>query len=70
MNTSACRAWRRGAPVGRLLQVEAGRLLAPVEPDEIGALAVDVGVIAPGEVALGPLDLDDPRACVRQAARG
>ncbi len=57
-------------PVRCLLQVEDGRLLAAVEPDERGALAVDISVVTAGEVALGPLHLDDGRAGVGEAARG
>jgi hypothetical protein len=53
-----------------LLQVETQRLLAPVEPDEIGAVAVHQPVIAAREVALGALDLHHARAGVGQAARG
>ena len=43
-----------------LLEIEGERLLAPVEPDEIGREALDRGVVGAGEVApAGPLDLDD-----------
>jgi hypothetical protein len=54
---------------GVLAQVEADRFLAPVQPDEIGALALDQMVVAAGEVAFRPLDLDDPRAGFRQPRR-
>ena len=53
-----------------VLDVEDEGFLAPVEPDEPGALAGDVAVVVAGEVALRPLDLDDARARVREAAGG
>jgi hypothetical protein len=53
--------------VGRILEVERDRLLAAVEPDEIGALAVHDMVVAAGEIALFALDLDHPRAGIGEA---
>ncbi len=50
-------------------QVEDDRFLAAVEPDEISALALRQRVIAAREIALGPFDLDDARAGIREAAR-
>ena len=40
--------------------------LAAVEPDEVAALALRRGVIAAGEIALRPFDLDDMRAGIGQ----
>ena len=51
-----------------LAQVQCHRLLAAVDPDEVGRLAVHGLVVATGEVAFGPLDLDHPRAGVGQTA--
>ncbi len=51
-----------------LLQVEADRFLAAVEPDEIGALTMHQVVVLAGEIAFGPFDLDDARAAVRELA--
>ena len=48
------------------LEVEGEGLLAAVQPDEVARLAVHVPVVAAGEVALGPLDLDDASAGIRQ----
>ncbi len=43
-----------------LLEIEGERLLAPVEPDEIGREALHGGVVGAGEIAAaGALDLDD-----------
>jgi hypothetical protein len=49
-------------------EVEGERLLAAVEPDEIRALASRQFVVAAGEIALRPLDLDHARAGIREAA--
>ena len=63
-------------------EIEHQRFLAAVEPDEIGALASIRAftpvlptssrgrqlVVAAGEVALGPLDLDHARAGIGEAA--
>ena len=49
-------------------QVRDHRLLAAVEPDEMRALPVDDGVVVAREIALGALELDHPRARVRQLA--
>jgi hypothetical protein len=54
-------------PVVVAPKIERDRFLAAVEPDEIGALAVDVGVVAAGEVALRALDLDHPCAGIGKA---
>src|SRR5690606_5445550 len=54
--------------VGRVLDVDGERLLAPVQPDEIGAEAVDIVVVIPGEVAVLPLQLDHARARVGEPA--
>ncbi len=51
-----------------LAEIEHDRFLAAIEPDEIAAFAVNQIVIAAGEVALRPLDLDDARAGVRKPA--
>jgi hypothetical protein len=49
------------------LQVDGDRLLAPVEPDEVRAGAVDHVVVAAREIAsVDPLHLDHPGAEVRQ----
>jgi hypothetical protein len=50
------------------LEIERDRLLAAVEPDEIGALAMDGGIVGAGEIALGPLDLDDTGPGIGQPA--
>ena len=59
---------RENAPqerlVGVVLDVEDEGFLAPAEPDEIAALPPGGAIVAPGEIALGPLDLDDPGAGV------
>ena len=52
-----------------MLEVERDRLLAAVQPDEIAGEAVHIAVIAAREIALGPLDLDDPRAGIGQPRR-
>ena len=54
--------------VGRL-DVQLDRFLAPVEPDEIGALALGDGVVAAREVAARALDLDHPGARVGEPRR-
>src|SRR3546814_376844 len=46
--------------VGSVLDVKRDRLLAPVEPGEIGAFAMYDIIIASREIALGTLDLYDP----------
>src|SRR5260221_9002523 len=51
----------------RILDVEGERLLASVEPEEIGALPMRDAVVAAREITLGPLDLDDPRAGIGEA---
>src|SRR6185312_4802531 len=51
-----------------LCEVERDRFLAAVEPDEMRAFAVHDVVVVAREVAFGPLDLDDARAGVGQAA--
>ncbi len=48
-------------------RIDHGGILAAVEPDEIAALALRRGIVAAGEVALGPLDLDDMGAGIGQA---
>ena len=50
-------------------EIEHDRFLAAVEPDEIAAFAVHQRVVAAGEVAFRPLDLDDAGAGIGQAAR-
>jgi hypothetical protein len=55
--------------VFRLGQIHHHGFLAAVEPDEIGALALRQRVIAAREIALRPLDLDDARPRVGEAAR-
>ena len=52
-----------------LAQVKADGLLAPVQPDEIGAFTVNQPVIVPGEIPFRPLDLDDPRTRLGQSRR-
>src|SRR5579883_1685693 len=51
-----------------ILDIEHDRLLAAIEPDEIAALSARGAVVGAGEIALGPLDLDDARAGIGQAA--
>ena len=51
-----------------LREIEDDQLLAAVEPDEIGALAVRDVVVAAREVALRALDLDDARAGIGEPA--
>ena len=53
--------------VVRVLDVGDKALLAAVEPDEIARQARGGLVVAAGEVAFRPLDLDDPRAGVGEA---
>ena len=60
---------RQALPVGRVLQVQPDRFLAPVQPHEIGALAMDETVVTAGEIALRPLDLQDPRPGIGQPSR-
>ena len=60
---------RQALPVGRILQVQPDRFLATVQPDEIGALAMDETVVAAGEVALRAFDLQDPRPGIGQPPR-
>jgi len=48
-------------------EIDHHRILAAVEPDEIAALALGSRVIAAGEIALRPFDLDDMRAGIGQA---
>ena len=55
--------------VSRILEVEGDGLLAPVEPDEIGRLAVHHRIVVAREIAARPLDLDDPRPGVGQLRR-
>ena len=52
-----------------ILEVEHDRFFAPVEPDEVRTLAVDHAVVTASKVALGPLDLDDPRPGIGESAR-
>ena len=54
--------------IGRGLDVERHRLLAAVEPDEIARLARRRMVVKAREIALGPLDLDDPRTRIGKPA--
>src|SRR5581483_849514 len=49
-------------------EVEHHRLLAAIEPDEVGALAVHDVVVVTREIALRPLDLDDARAGIGEPA--
>jgi hypothetical protein len=49
-------------------EVEHDRFLAAIEPDEIGALAMDDMIVLPREVSLRPLDLDDTRAGIGHSA--
>ena len=53
-----------------LLHVEADRFLAAIQPDEIGALALDEMVVTAREISLRPLDLDNPRPRVGKPSRG
>jgi len=66
-DVGACDQAAHQHQVLRLLQIDAAGFLAAVEPDEIGALALHVAVVAPREVALRPLQLDHPRPGVGQA---
>ena len=50
-----------------VLDVERDRLLAAVEPDEIGAVAVHHMIVAAREIAFAALDLDHPRAGIGEA---
>ena len=52
-----------------LLEVKPHRLLAAVQPDEIGAFAFDQVIVRASEIALGAFDLDHPGAGVGQPAR-
>src|SRR5690606_7641545 len=56
--------------VFRVLQVGDVRFLAPVEPHEVGAVAVHHVVVAAREVSSGALDLDHARTGVGHLARG
>ena len=70
MNTSAFASiFSSSALSSGLGEVEDDRLLAAIEPDEIGALAARELVVAAREVALRPLDLDHARAGIREPAR-
>ncbi len=52
-------------------QVDRNRLLRPVQPDEVGAAALDGVVVFAGEVAaVDPLDLDDASAQIGEMAGG
>ena len=51
-----------------VFQVKTYRFLAPVQPDEIGAVAIHQRIIPPGEIPLGALDLDHPRAGIGKPA--
>src|SRR5262249_8492252 len=55
--------------VPRLGEIKHHGFLAAVEPDEIGALAVDDIIIAARKIAFRPLDLDDACTCVGEPAR-
>src|SRR5262245_35154405 len=55
-------------PVFGLAEVEHHRLLAAIQPDEIGAFAMHNVVIFAGEIALGALHLDDTRTGIGKAA--
>ena len=72
------RAPKHGAEdgkVGRLLEIEGNGFLALVQPDKVGALAMDSGVIVPREVSPGRLfDFDhscpgfcEPRSGIRRS---
>jgi hypothetical protein len=50
-------------------EIEGERLLATIEPDEVGTLSLNECVVTAGEVALRPLDIDDARTCIRQTSR-
>src|SRR5690606_36943074 len=52
----------------RLLDIELDRFLAPVQPDEIAALAVDNAVIGAREVTVRAFNLDDARARIGKTA--
>src|SRR5690606_23175346 len=56
--------------VFRVLQVGDDRFLAPVEPHEVGAVAVHHVVVAAREVSSGALDLDHARTGDGHLARG
>src|SRR5262249_50731108 len=49
-------------------EIEHDRLLAAIEPDEIGALAVDDMIVVACEIALGSFDLDHARTGVSKTA--
>ena len=49
-------------------EIEHHRFLAAIEPDEIGALAVDMVVVMAREIAFRALDLDHARARVGEPA--
>ena len=57
-------------PVGFGCKIQADGLLAAIEPDKIGALALGKTVIAAGKITFGPLDLDHPRTGIGQPRRG
>ena len=54
----------------RRLEIKANQFLAPVQPHEIGALALHQMVIAPCEITLRTLHLDNPGAGIGKLARG
>ena len=56
--------------IGWIFQIQPDGFLAPVQPDEIGTFAHDQRVIAPREIAVMPLDLDDPRPGVTLTQAG
>src|SRR5262249_29836769 len=49
-------------------EIEHNRLLAAIEPDEIGAFAMDNMIVIAREIALGPFDLDHSRARIGKTA--
>ncbi len=52
------------------LHIERDALLRAIGPDEMARKPARAGVVGPREIAaIGPLDLDDPRAVIREHAR-
>ena len=61
---------RKQRAVVRAGKIDGDGLLAAVEPDEIGRLALGHSVIAARKIALGPFQFQDTRASVRKARGG
>src|SRR5438270_13867203 len=66
-NVGTCEKGLDQRQVIRVLQIDDARFLAAVIPYEIARLAMNVVVVAAGEISFRSLQLDNPRAGIRQA---